>query len=163
MQRKYWTKEEVTKLIEIYPYCGIHELMIFFQCSAAQIWKKANMMHLTKHNKYLSDIRKKTALVNIKKANTKKCREKSIESIREMIRKERLRIKYGLKQKSKRRFAPYEHPQKYAHWKYKLRKHGYITHRFSLEVFYNAHTKRSEKTEQHLCNKGFIFKKENED
>lgn len=158
MQRKYWTKEEETKLKGIYPYCGIQELTIFFQCSAAQIWKKASMMRLTKHNQYLSYIRKSTALANIRKANTINSRKKSVNSIREMIRKERLRLKYGLRQKTKRRFAPYEQPQRYAHWKHKLRQNGYITQRFSLEVFFDENTKRNAEREQHLTNKGFTFK-----
>lgn len=162
MQRKIWTKEEEAKLREIYPFCGIHELMIFFQCSAAQIWKKAGKMRLAKHNEYLSDIRKKNALINIKAAQTATAQEKRSNTIRTIIRRERVRLKYGLKQRTRWRFAPYKDTQKYSQWKFSLRQRGYITQKHSLGVFYDDNTERNLKKEQHLINKGFSFQSINE-
>lgn len=162
MQRKIWSQDEITKLKQCYPICTTYELTIMFQCSARVLEKKSAELRLLKEQSFLKHIRKHHALSNIRKATTEESRTKKETGIREMIRKERLRIKYGLKQKTKRRFAPYEQPQRYAHWKHKLRRRGYITQRYSLDVFFDEDTKRSVAMEQHLTNKGFTFKNLNE-
>lgn len=77
-------------------------------------------------------------------------------SKKELFRKERMRIKWGLPQKTKLRISFNSNP-KVGATRYRLRKRGYIIERGGMVAYYTHTTQRHDRMEARARKRGFIF------
>lgn len=161
MQNKQLSPEELESFKKAYTICSNEELSIMFELSKKQIKRFARLFNLRKDEKIKRSYMRNVAMRNLGKANTDAGAQKRMTGIRTMIAKERLRIKYGLSQKTKKiitALSPREVLQA-ARRRYYLRSKGYvITDSKTKVVFYTTETKRSSKIEQHFTEFGYTFK-----
>lgn len=162
MQNKQLLPEELESFKKAYALCSNEELSIMFDLSKKQIKRFARLFNLRKDEKIKRSYMRNVAMRNLGKANTDVGAQKRMTGIRKMIAKERLRIKYGLPQKTKKiitALSPREVLQA-ARRRYYLRSKGYIINDCnSKNVYYNNETKRSAKIEQHFNDFGYSFNK----
>lgn len=161
MQEKFWTPERTELLKKLYPTCTADELVVFFKTTKTNIRNKANRMKLHKNVDVKTYILTKNGMKNLHHAKTKEAQKKRCNSIKEMIKKERLRIAYGLPQKTKRVFSSLTPRDALRHAKirYYLRKYGYIlTKNDSKIAYYINDAKRKKITEEHYKKLGYQFK-----
>ncbi len=86
--------------------------------------------------------------------------KKAAASRRETVRKELIRIRWGIEQKTKLRLVSND---KQRLMRYALRKRGYIVPRAAIDVFYNSDTRRSALVEKHAEESGIrIYQQRNE-
>ena len=87
--------------------------------------------------------------------------EKSVASTKETRRKERMRIRWGLPQKTKLRLHPYgltAKGRKKINYRHNLRKRGYLIEWGCDDVYYDEGTDRSDAVEANAGKLGFTFK-----
>ena len=152
MQKNKWTQEEKNMLKELYPTCTTDELQILLvRFSKKQIRNQATKLQLKKDDRLRKFIHAENGKKHIHTMYTDKAKEKKKASIREMVRKERLRLKYGLPQKTKRFFSAVTRKEsaKNAKRGYNLKKRGYYLDYNNKILYYWAEiTKRTERTER---------------
>lgn len=155
-----WTKEQEQALIRCYPDCTMEELIVLLDMPAHAIRNKAAKLKLKKNDEMLMHIKSQQGKKNAKHLHTDNAKERMKESIRNMVRLERLRIKYCLPRKTRKiltLMSPRECRQK-ARRLYYLRLKGYETDSNSNVIYYNKETKRSLKTEKTYTKLGYVFK-----
>lgn len=154
-----WEESEKRKLIELYPFCTIEELSAIFNRKKQSIKSMANKMKLHKNLEVLKNIRLDNARMNISKLHTEEAKAKQKNSIKEMIRKERVRIKYGIKQRTKRVFSElsYNEYSKISRQVFFLRSHGYEVDRKTKTAKYTEVTERNIRIEEKYKQNGFAF------
>lgn len=154
-----WRESEKRRLIELYPFCTIEELSAIFNRKKQSIKSMANKMKLHKNIEVLKNIRLDNARRNISKMHSENAKAKQKISIKEMIRKERIRIKYGLKQRTKRVFSElsYNEYSKLSRQVYFLRNHGYEVDRKTKIAKYTNDTDRKQTVESKYERSGFVF------
>ncbi len=161
MQNKQLSQEELESFKKAYTICSNEELSIIFNLTKEQIKSISRVFGLKKNEQIKRAYMRSVALKNLEKANTDNCANKRKDRIRRMVARERLRIKYGLPQRTKKiltALTPYEILQA-ARRRYYLRSKGYvITDSKTKVVFYTTETKRSSKIEQHFTEFGYTFK-----
>lgn len=157
MKNHKWTAQEESLLAKSYPNCTPEELSLLLEMPWPRILSKALKMGLRRSQDYTARVRLAAAKTNLSKMNSEQGREKRRQGIREMIRKERLRVKYGLKQRTQRTFSTIsqaEQRQKDS-TRHGARKRGYEINDQAKALFYTERTKRSERTEQYFRNNGY--------
>lgn len=154
-----WRESEKRRLIELYPFCTIEELSAIFNRKKQSIKSMSNKMKLYKNLEVLKNIRLDNARNNLSKMHTEEAKAKQKISIKEMIRKERIRIKYGLKQRTKRVFSElsYNEYSKLSRQVFFLRSKGYEVNRYTKIAKYNNATKRNTRIERNYEKNGFTF------
>ena len=159
MQRKIWSKEDEQILVQNYPICTIEELVILLKTSKAKIRQKAQKMHLRKTDDFKQNILAHIAHKNICKMHTEEARKKRKTTLANIIKSERLRIKYGLPQRTNRVFSMLTAKENMAEIRrrYELRKRGYVVLLNGRTVLYDAATKRSDRKESNLTKLGYEF------
>lgn len=159
-----WTKEQEQALIRCYPECTMEELVILLDMPAHAIRNKAAKLKLKKNEDLLMHIKSQQGKRNAKHLHTGTAKERMKQSIRNMVRLEKLRIKYNLPRKTRKiltLMSPRECRQK-ARRLYYLRLKGYETDCNSNIIYYSNETKRSTKTEKTYTKLGYIFQQKNE-
>ena len=155
-----WTKEQEQALIKCYPDCTMQELVVLLDMPSLAIRNKAAKLKLKKSKDLLMHIKSQQGKRNSKHLHTETAKVRMKASIREMVKLERLRIKYCLPRKTRKNLtlmSPRECRQK-ARRLYYLRLKGYETDCNSNIILYDKHTQRSEKTEKTFTKLGYIFK-----
>lgn len=154
-----WEESEKRKLIELYPFCTIEELSAIFNRKKQSIKSMANKMKLHKNLEVLKNIRLDNARNNLSKMHTEEAKAKQKNSIRDMIRKEKVRIKYGLKQRTKRMFSDlsYSEYAKLSRQIYYLRNRGYEVDRYNKTAKHTQATNRNIRIEKKYEKNGFVF------
>ena len=79
------------------------------------------------------------------------------ETRQKMIRSERLRIKWGLPQRTKIRFV-FDHDHNQVMMRHNFKRHGYIVTRGARVIYWDENTKRSAIMERNASKKGLIVK-----
>lgn len=159
-----WTKEQEQALIRCYPECTMEELVILLEMPAYAIRNKAAKLKLKKNEELLMHIKSQQGKRNAKHLHTETAKERMKQSIRNMVKLEKLRIKYNLPRKTRKiltLMSPRECRQK-ARRLYYLRLKGYETDCNSNIIYYSNETKRSTKTEKTYTKLGYIFQQKNE-
>lgn len=159
MQRKIWSKEEEKILVHNYPVCTIEELVVLLKTSKRKIRQKAQKMRLRKTQEIRHKILSNIAHNNISKMHTEVARTKRKTTLANIIKTERLRIKYGLPQKTNRIFSMLTSKENLAEIRrrYELRKRGYILIKNERTVLYDTQTRRSKRKEFNLSKLGYNF------
>lgn len=161
MQIFHWTQELTDLLVKLYPTCTMDELMILLGISSAKVIRsKAQGLGLKKDSDTLKSIRRKIGKRNMRYMHTDEAKKNKMSSIKKMIRLERIKIKYGLKQKTKRVFSPLTPREQRvsAKERYNLRKYGYIIDDNNKKlVYFTDDVERNEKRERHYEKKGYTF------
>lgn len=161
MQIFHWTQELTDLLVKLYPTCTMDELIVLLGISSAKtIRLKAQSLGLKKDADTLKSIRQRTGKRNMGYMHTDEAKKNKMSSIKKMIRLERIKIKYGLKQKTKRVFSPLtpREQRTSAKERYYLRKYGYIIDNDNKKlVYYTDDVKRDKKREKHYEEKGYTF------
>lgn len=161
MQNKQLSKEELDSFKKAYTICSNEKLSVIFGLNKKQIKRLARVNDLKKNEQIKRAYMRNVAMQNLEKANTNDGIERRKNSIRKMIAKEQLRIRYGLPQKTKKilsALSPREVLQA-ARRRYYLRSRGYVvTDCRTNVVYYTNETKRSSKIEQHFTDFGYTFK-----
>lgn len=159
-----WTREQEQALIRCYPDCTMQELVVLLDMPAYAIRNKAAKLRLKKNEEMLMHIKSQQGKKNAKHLHTETAKERMKQSIRSMVKLERLRIKYCLPRKTRKiltLMSPRESRQKARRFYY-LRLKGYETSCDSNVIYYSKNTKRSKKTENTYTNLGYVFKQKNE-
>lgn len=160
MQKEYWTKEQTELLRKLYASCTCDELVILLHKSKKSIRAKASRYGLKKSVETLRLTREKNARNNYGRMQTEEAKKKKTESIRNMIRRERLRLKYGMKQRTKRilsSLTPHS-SIKEARERYNIRQKGYIISNGSRTAYYMEEKERKKRFEKNYKKKGYTFK-----
>lgn len=160
MQKEYWTKEQTELLRKLYATCTGDELVVLLHKSKKSIRAKASRYGLKKSMEILKATREKNARNNYNRMQTEEAKKKKSEGIRAMIRRERLRLKYGLKQRTKRIFSALT-PRtslKAARERYNIRQKGYLISNDSRTAYYTEERQRKKRFERNYKKKGYTFK-----
>lgn len=161
MQIFHWTQELTDLLVKLYPTCTMDEIVVLLGCNNVKaIRNKAQSLGLKKSADTLKRIRQKTGKHNMRYMHTNEAKKNKMSSIKKMIRLERIKIKYGLKQKTKRVFSPLTPREQRlaANERYYLRKSGYIIDNDNKKlVYYTDDVERNEKRERLYEKKGYTF------
>lgn len=161
MQNIRWTEEEIKILKECYPISTSEEMQILLaRFTKEQIRVQANKMKLKKNETLRKFIHAENGKRNIHSMYTDSAKKKKSVSIRNMIRMERLRIKYGLTQKTNRVFSAItkEESSTNARRKHRLKLRGYYLDSKNKKLYYCDNvTIRTERTERFYRNIGYMI------
>lgn len=157
MEKHKWTEQEEETLRKRYPDTSPDELSLLLEMPWPRILSKALKMGLRRSQAYTARVRSRVARQNLQKMNTEQGRERQRLGIREMIRRERLRIKYGLRQRTLRKFSADSKAEQSAkhNTRHTARARGYEIDDRAKAVFFTAKTRRSERAEQFFKNNGY--------
>lgn len=157
MKNHKWTEQEEETLRKLYPDTPPGELSLLLEMPWPRILSKALKMGLRRSQAYTARVRRDVAVRNLAKMNSEQGRERQRLGIREMIRRERLRIKYGLRQRTLRKFSvASKSEQSVKHnTRHAARARGYEIDDRAKAVFFTAQTRRSERAEQFFKNNGY--------
>jgi hypothetical protein len=159
VRKKIWTLEAEYVLTKCYATSTISELSILLpEFTAAQIRNKAAKLGLQKEAATRRAILLCNALRSISAMHSEAARSKKSKSIRKMIQRERLRVKYGLPQRTKRAISllSLKEQRKYSKIRYTLRQRGYI-YAGGFAFQYDSDTQRSLELEERYNAYGFNF------
>lgn len=157
--KKIWTQETEYILAKCYATSTISELSILLpEFTAAQIRNKAAKLGLQKETATRRAILLGNALRNVNAMHSETARAKKSKSIKRMIQRERLRVKYGLPQRTKRTISllSLKEQRKYSKIRYTLRQRGYI-YAGGFAFQYDSDTQRSLELEKRYNTHGFNF------
>lgn len=157
--KKIWTQESEYILTKCYATSTISELSILLpEFSAAQIRNKAAKLGLQKEATTRRTILLSNALRNVNAMHSETARVKKSKSIKRMIQRERLRVKYGLPQRTKRTISllSLKEQRRYSKIRYTLRQRGYI-YAGGFAFQYDSDTQRSLELEKRYNTHGFNF------
>lgn len=159
VHKKIWTQAAEYILAKCYATSTIRELSILLpEFSAAQIRNKAAKLGIQKEAAIRRTILLSNALRNVNAMHSEAARAKKSKSIRKMIQRERLRVKYGLPQRTKRTISllSLKEQRRYSKIRYTLRQRGYI-YAGGFAFLYDSDTQRSRELEQRYNAYGFNF------
>lgn len=159
VRKKIWTQGTEYILTKCYATSTISELSILLpEFTAAQIRNKAAKLGLQKEAATRRAILLSNALRNVNAMHSEAARAKKSKSIRKVIQRERLRIKYGLPQRTKRTISQLslKEQRKYSKIRYTLRQRGYI-YAGGFDFQYDSDTQRSRELEKRYNTYGFNF------
>lgn len=140
-----WTKEEIHILTQCYADSMPEQIREKLPMhSICEIRAKAHMLGIKKSDRIRTDIISRN-LKNARAHITDDTQRKAADAHRETIRKEKLRARLLLTQKTKLRFNLNSEKVKsrITHIRYKLKKRGYLISQKSFVAEYNDNTKRT--------------------
>lgn len=157
MKKHKWTEQEEETLRKRYPDTLPEELSLLMGMPLPSILAKARNMKLRRSPDYIARVRSRVARQNLQKMNTEQGRERQRNGVREMIRRERLRIKYGLRQRTLRKFSTANRAERSLkhNTRHTARARGYEIDDRAKAVFFTERTRRHERTEQFFKNNGY--------
>ncbi len=158
MQNFKWTAEATETLVRNYPTATLEELALLLGVPKAKIKAKAHKLGLRKNGETLKRIRAGNAYGNITGLRTEAARERQRRSIVEMIRRERVRMKYGLKRRNARNLSilPLAEIRQNAQKRYYLRQRGYEINDTEMKILYReGETRRNERMERRFAECGY--------
>lgn len=158
-RKKIWTQLAEYIMTKCYATSTISELSILLpEFTAAQIRNKAAKLGLQKEAATRRTILLSNALRNVNAMHSEMARANKSKSIRKMIQRERLRVKYGLPQRTKRTISllSLKEQRKYSKIRYTLRQRGYI-YAGGFAFQYDSDTQRSLDLEKRYNTYGFNF------
>lgn len=158
MQTFKWTAEATETLVRNYPTATLEELSLLLGVPKAKIKAKAHKLGLRKNGDTLKRIRAGNAYGNITGLRTEAARERQRRSIVEMIRRERVRMKYGLKRRNARNLSilPLAEIRQNAQKRYYLRQRGYEINDTEMKILYReGETRRNERMERRFAECGY--------
>ncbi len=100
--------------------------------------------------------KKRPDSARIAKGITPEVRARAQETRRKTIKREKLRLSWGLEQKTKLRLGAMPQWESYARW-HLNRRYGYVFFRFDRNIYYTDETTRSAPTEEHYKTRGLSF------
>lgn len=159
VRTKIWSQASEHILTKCYSTSTISELSILLsEFTAAQIRNKAAKLGLQKEAATRRKILLSNALRNVNAMRSEAARAKKSKSIKKMIQRERLRVKYGLPQRTKRTISllSLKEQRKYSKIRYTLRQRGYI-YAGGFAFQYDSDTQRSLDLEKRYNTYGFNF------
>lgn len=159
VRTKIWSQAAEYILTKCYATSTISELSILLpEFTAAQIRNKAAKLGLQKEAATRRAILLCNALRNVNTMHSEAARAKKSKSIRKMIQRERLRMKYGLPQRTKRTISllSLKEQRKYSKIRFTLRQRGYI-YAGGFAFQYDTDTRRSLEIEKRYNAYGFNF------
>ncbi len=161
MQKHRWTEQEIETLRNSYADLPNEDIALMLELPKESVKGKAMRLGLRKSEAYTERLRRSNAERNLPKMRTDAALEKQRHGIREMIRKERLRMKYGLRRKTKRNISLFiaARPEKYL-MRQTAKRRGYLISDKERAVRYNGQTKRHERTEQYFKAHGYTVERQ---
>lgn len=160
MQNFKWTAEATETLVRNYPTATLDELALLLGVPKAKIKAKAHKLGLRKNGETLKRIQAGNAYGNITSLRTDTAKEKQRRGILEMIRRERVRLKYGLKRKNARNLSilPLHEIRRNAQKRYYLRRRGYVIDDKEMKIYYReGETRRNERMERRFADSGYTI------
>ncbi len=100
--------------------------------------------------------KKRPQSAEIAKNIPEEARKRASESRRKTLRREKLRLSWGMEQRTKLHIGSMPSWESYARW-HLNRKYGYHFFRFDRNIYYSESTKRSPSTETHYESRGLTF------
>ena len=143
-----------------YPTATLDELALLLGVQKAKIKAKAHKLGLRKNGDTLKRIQAGNAYGNITSLRTDTAKEKQRRGILEMIRRERVRLKYGLKRKNARNLSilPLHEIRRNAQKRYYLRRRGYTIDDEKMKIYYReGETRRNERMECRFAECGYTI------
>jgi hypothetical protein len=160
MQNFKWTAEATETLVRNYPTLTLDELALLLGVPKAKIKAKAHKMGLRKNCETLKRIQVCNAYRNITGLRTDKAKEKQRQGILDMIRRERVRLKYGLRRTNERNLSilPKAEIRRNAQKRYYLRSRGYTINDKEMKIYYRkGETRRNERMERRFAECGYTI------
>lgn len=146
--KRVLSKEEIRTLVEMFPNHSDREIAEALRISICTVKSRRTKMGLRKSPEYLSMINRERAIRcgDAERLNTKEAVAKRVKTMGEKIRKDRLRMKWGLEQQTKRHFR--NEPTARLLQRNRLRRLGYVVDEKALVAYWTESTHRATRLEK---------------
>lgn len=146
--KRVLSEEEIRTLVEMFPDHSDAEIASALGISICTVKSRQRSMGLMKSREYLHRINRERAIRcgNAERLNTEVSVAKRVKTMGEKIRKDKLRIKWGLEQQTKRHFR--NEPTARLMQRNRLRRLGYVVDEKALVAYWTEGTHRAKRLEK---------------
>ena len=146
--KRVLSKEDIRTLVEMFPDHSDREIAEALGISICTVKSRRTKMGLRKSPEYLSRINRERAVRcgDAERLNTKEAVAKRVKTMGEKIRTDKMRLKWGMEQRTKRHFRT--EPRERLFQRNRLRRLGYVVDEQNLVAYWTPETHRAVRLER---------------